>query len=74
MPRQFNKIDVTFERNITQQQTVSVPTPPGLNEQTAQSYAEELAEGRLKERGWNTVDEVAPAIVNGIPAHAGEIA
>jgi hypothetical protein len=55
MPRVFKKIEVTFSRQVTEQQVVTVAVDPELDEPTQQSVAHQLATARLKPSKWEQV-------------------
>lgn len=57
--RVFTHINITFERTVTQRQTVTIPVDPGLDAETQHSVAQQLARQRLKTK-WETVTESEP--------------
>lgn len=64
MAREFAHVDVTFQRQVTQQQTVTVKSidaalPRDLQQQVARSLAEE----RIKDKAWENTEVGEVSIV-----------
>jgi hypothetical protein len=61
--RTFQHVVVTFQRSVTEQQTVTVAVDPRLDESTRQAVARQLAPSRLKAK-WDTFEMTASEIVD----------
>ena len=63
MARAYTHHDITFERTVTQRQTVTIKSiDAALDEATQQTIARQLAATRLKAH-WETTETTEPEIV-----------